>query len=140
MGGSQGGGLTLACGALEPRVKLLAPMYPFLCDYKRVWEMDLAKDAYVELRNYFRRFDPTHDKEDEIFTKLGYIDVQFLAERVRGQVLMAVGLMDSTCPPSTQFAAFNKIRSKKETAIYPDYGHEGLPGFGDRVYQMLLEL
>ena len=49
-GGSQGGALTLACAALEPRIKLAAPVDPFLCDYRRTWEMDLFKDAYEELR------------------------------------------------------------------------------------------
>jgi len=63
IGGSQGGGLTLACAALEPRIKLLAPIFPFLSDYKRVWEMDLAKDAYEELKTYFRHFDPQHERE-----------------------------------------------------------------------------
>ena len=29
LGASQGGGLTLACAALEPRIKRLAPVYPF---------------------------------------------------------------------------------------------------------------
>jgi cephalosporin-C deacetylase len=46
MGGSQGGALTVACASLEPRINRLAPVFPFLCDYRRVWEMDLAKDAY----------------------------------------------------------------------------------------------
>ncbi|MEJ2735508.1 MAG: acetylxylan esterase, partial [Anaerolineae bacterium] len=46
-GGSQGGGLTLACAALEPRIKRAAPVFPFLCDYKRVWELDLDVDAYA---------------------------------------------------------------------------------------------
>ncbi len=36
-GGSQGGGLTLACAALEPRIWRAAPVFPFLCDYQRVW-------------------------------------------------------------------------------------------------------
>ena len=58
MGGSQGGGLTLACAALEPRIKKAAPVFPFLCDYKRVWEMDLDMHAYEELRTYFRQYDP----------------------------------------------------------------------------------
>ena len=126
-GGSQGGGLSLACAALEPRIKRAAPLYPFLCDYQRVWEMDLDENAYEELRYYFRRFDPRHEREKEVFTQLGYIDVQHLAPYVRGEVLMAVGLMDTICPPSTQFAAYNKIESKKELAIYPDFGHENLP-------------
>ncbi len=135
MGGSQGGALTLACASLEPRINRLAPAFPFLCDYKRVWEMDLAKDAFEELRTYFRQFDPLHSREEEIFTRLGYIDVQFLTKRIKGKVMMAVGLMDTVCPPSTQFAAFNKITAPKETVIYPDFGHEGLPGFNDKTFE-----
>lgn len=140
MGGSQGGALTLACAALEPRIAKAAPVFPFLCDYKRVWEMDLAKDAYQELRNYFRCFDPLHRREDDIFTKLGYIDIQNLAPRIRAQITMSVGLMDNICPPSTQFAAYNKIVSKKDLVIYPDFGHEGLPGNTDKTFGFLSDL
>lgn len=140
IGGSQGGGLTIACAALEPRIKRLAPVYPFLSDYRRVWEMDLAKDAYEELRNFFRFHDPLHTREEEIFNKLGYIDIQHLADRIQGEVLMAVGLMDTICPPSTQFAAYNKIQAPKQVEVYPDFGHEYLPGFGDRTLQFMLGL
>ena len=139
-GGSQGGGLTLACTALEPRIKLSAPVFPFLCDYLRVWEMDMARRAYDELRIFFRNFDPLHRRENEIFTKLGYIDVQFLAPRIKAEVYMGVGLMDDICPPSTQFAVFNNIRSPKTAEIYPDFGHEGLPGFNDIAFDFLLGL
>ncbi|WP_219835871.1 alpha/beta fold hydrolase [Paenibacillus sp. R14(2021)] len=138
MGGSQGGALTIACAALEPRVSKLAPVFPFLSDYRRVWEMDLDRDAYAELRTFFRHFDPQHEREEEIFTKLGYIDIQFLANRIEGEVLMGVGLMDTICPPSTQFAAYNKITAAKRLEIYPDFGHEGLPGFNDKVIRFFL--
>ena len=139
-GGSQGGALTLACASLEPRIARVAPIYPFLCDYRRVWEMDQAKDAYWELQQYFRQFDPLHEREDEIFTQLGYIDIQHLTRRIGGEVLMGVGLMDTVCPPSTQFAAYNKIQTEKSLAIYPDYGHENLPGHPDRIFQFMAEL
>lgn len=137
MGASQGGALTLACAALAPQIKLAAPVYPFLCDYQRVWEMDQAQQAYAELRTFFRHFDPTHEREEEVFTKLGYIDIQHLAKRIRAKVLMAVGLMDTVCPPSTQFAAYNKITAPKEMVIYPDFGHEHLPGFADRTFAFM---
>jgi len=138
MGMSQGGALTLACAALEPRIKRAALMFPFLCDYRRVWEMDLAKDAYEELRTWFRQFDPRHEREKEIFTKLGYIDCQHLAPRIRAEVLMFTCLMDPICPPSTQFAAYNKLTAKKDMVIYPDYGHEiYLPGESDRTFNFL---
>lgn len=137
-GGSQGGGLTLACAALAD-IKAAAPVFPFLSDYQRVWEMDLAEDAYVELKQYFRRFDPTHERREEIFTKLGYIDIQHLAKRIKGKVHMFTGLMDKICPPSTQFACFNKITSPKQVTFYPDFGHEGLPDLDDTVLQWFVK-
>lgn len=139
-GGSQGGGLSLACAALEPRIRKVAPIFPFLCDYRRVWEMDLAKDAYNELRVFFRHHDPTHDQVDEWFRRLGYIDVQHLAPRIRGEVMMAIGLMDTVCPPSTQFAAYNRLQSPKSHVIYPDFAHENLPGWADREWAFFSSL
>ncbi len=139
-GGSQGGALTLACVSLEPRVKRAAPIYPFLSDYQRVWEIDMDKDAYAELREWFRKFDPRHEREEEVFTRLGYIDIQFLAPRIRAEVMMGVGEMDTICPPSSQYAAFNKITSPKQAVHYPDFGHENLPDFQDRIFEWMMEL
>jgi cephalosporin-C deacetylase len=139
MGFSQGGALTIACGALEPRIRSLALAYPFLSDYKRVWDIDLAKDCYAELRSYFRYYDPMHKEEVAIFTRLGYIDIQNLAKRVQGEVLMATSLMDPICPPSTQFAMYNKLTCKKKLAVFPDFVHEPLPGFNDMVFEFLAD-
>ncbi len=137
-GGSQGGALTVACMSLEPRIKRAAPVYPFLSDYKRVWAMDQDQGAYAELRDYFRRFDPNHAREDEIFTALGYIDVHNLAPRTQAEVLWFTGLRDTICPPSTQFAAYNGLTSEKSMVMYPDFGHEGLPGSSDRIFQFMM--
>lgn len=139
-GGSQGGGLTIACAALVPEVKLASPAFPFLSDYRRVWNMDLAVGAYGELKEYFRHFDPNHLREEEVWTRLGYIDIQNLAPRIRARVVMHTGLMDTTCPPSTQFAAYNKITTPKEVVLYPDFGHEYLRGCDDRIFQLMMEL
>lgn len=134
-GFSQGGALTLACAALEPRIKRLLPVYPFLSDYQRVWEMDLETPAYIELRQYFRLFDPLHQREEQIFTRLGYIDVQNLVSRIQGQTLMAITMRDNLCPPSTQFAAYNKIRAPKQMLLYNDHGHETLPQIEDHAFR-----
>ena len=139
-GGSQGGGLTLACASLHSGIKKAAPVFPFLCDYKRVWEMDLDMGAYAELRTHFRNFDPLHQREDEIWNRLGYIDVQHLAPRIKGDIMMITGLIDTICPPSTQFAAYNKITSPKQVVIYPDFGHEGLPQSSDIIFEWLMDI
>ena len=54
--------------------------------------------------------------------------------------MMHVGLMDPICPPSTQFAAYNKISSPKQMVIYPDFSHEHLPGEADRTLNFMLGL
>lgn len=139
-GSSQGAALSLACAALVPKIKKCSAIYPYLSDYKRVWDMDLDKGAYEGLRYYFRCFDPRHERENEIFERLGYIDVQNLVKRIKAEVLMATGLMDTIAPPSTQFAAYNKITSKKDVIIYPDFGHENLEGQKDIYFEFLSDL
>lgn len=138
-GGSQGGAFSVACAALVPSIKLCLPTYPYLSDYKRVWDMDLACGAYEGLRYYFRCYDPKHEREDEIFEKLGYIDLQNLAKRIKAEVVMSTGLMDTTCPPSTQFAIYNKITSKKNVIIYPDFGHEILEDNDIEIFKFIQE-
>ena len=139
LGGSQGGGLALACAALYPQVRSGVVMYPFLSDYRRVWEMDLARDSYKEITDYFRAYDPMHRNEDMIFENLGYIDVQHLTRRIQGNVLWGIGMMETICPPSAQFAAYNKLTSHKRMCIYPDFGHEPLPGFMDEALSFMLQ-
>lgn len=99
--------------------------------------MDLDIDCYIELREYFRFFDPRHERENEIFNKLGYIDLQHLAPRIQGEVLMFTGLMDNICPPSAQYAVVNHLNCSNKHIIYPDFGHEYLPDSDDMVYAFL---
>jgi len=139
-GWSQGGALTITCAALEPRVKLNAPVYPFLSDYKRTWEMDLFQGAYDELSYYIKNVDPRQQNMDKMFETLGYIDVSNLASRIKGETYFIFTLMDNICPPSTQFAIYNKIAAKKSCEIYPNHGHEGLPDSGELIYEFFKKL
>lgn len=140
IGGSQGGALAVVAAALVPEVTRCVTRFPFLSDYQRVWELALATDAYGELRDHFRHFDPRHLREDELWQRLGYLDIQHLAPRVRAEVLMQTGLDDTVCPPSTQFAMYNKVTAAKSVEIYPDFGHEVAPGMDDSAWRFLLPL
>ena len=53
---------------------------------------------------------------------------------------MATGLLDEVCPPSTQYAAYNRIPGQKEHVLYPDFGHEGLPDFDDITFRFMMEM
>jgi cephalosporin-C deacetylase len=102
--------------------------------------MDQAKEAYLDLKDYFRLYDPVHAREEAIFKTLGYIDIQFLAARIKAGVLWGIGLSDTVCPPSSQFAVYNKITSSKSMVIYPDFGHEWIPGYQDQIFQFMMGL
>lgn len=137
-GGSQGGALALACAALEPRIKKAAVMYPFLSDFQKVLDEKETRGAYVELKDYFHRFDPCHKRENQIFNKLGYIDIKNLAPRIKAEVLMFTGLVDESCPPITQYAVYNNLNCKKKHIIYPEFCHEFLRGAADKTLKFFL--
>lgn len=130
-GQSQGGALALAAAALVPEINQTFCVYPFLSDYQRAWEMDVSNSAYEEIAYYFRNFDPMHKREREIFTRLGYIDLQHLAPRIKAEVIMLTGMRDVICPPSTQYAVYNKLTTRKTHHLYHEYGHEFLPHHAD---------
>ncbi len=138
-GGSQGGGLSLACAALYPGIKKVASCYPFLSDYKRVWEMDCS-DAYSEISFWFKRFDQAHKRENEIFTRLGYIDIKNMAPMIKANILICTGLKDETCPPSTVYAIYNNLKCKKKIIVYPDFKHENITEWNEESFKFLAEI
>ncbi len=54
--------------------------------------------------------------------------------------MMSTGLMDNICPPSTQFAIYNKLNTEKEHFIYPDFGHETLADNDDIIFRFFSQL
>jgi cephalosporin-C deacetylase len=120
-GGSQGGGITLAAAALEPRVKVAMPDVPFLCHYRRATQM-INSFPYTEISNYCK----THrDKVEQVFATLAYFDGVNFAARTKAEALFSVGLMDEICPPSTVYAAYNHYQGSKDIRIYEYNNHEG---------------
>ena len=133
-GGSQGGGLSLACAALNADlINRGAILYPFLSDYRMVWELGADVIAYEGLRYYSRWFDPDGEKEDHWFRQLGYIDSKNFARMIRCPILFGTGLDDTICPPQTQCAVFNNPSCPKERHLFPGYGHEEIQAFDDMI-------
>jgi cephalosporin-C deacetylase len=75
-----------------------------------------------------------------MFEMLGYIDVCNLAPRIKSETYMFLTLMDNLCPPSTQFAIYNRITAKKSFEIYPNHGHESLPDSSELIYNFFKNL
>ena len=137
-GEGQGGGLALACAAMYPSIQKCAAHYPMLCDYKRVWEKDFDTGAYGGLRYFFRWRDPLHEREEEVFGKLSYLDAKNFAPMVQAETLISTGLQDVVSPPSAQFAAANALNCPKRHVVYPKHGHELNNFFENELLKFLL--
>jgi cephalosporin-C deacetylase-like acetyl esterase len=95
---------------------------PFLSDFRDYFKV--ATWPGDEFTKYIET-----DKKmtwDEVFYTLSYFDIKNLAPMIKAPLLMGVGLMDQTCPPHINFAAYNNVTSKKKYIVYPEAGH-GLP-------------
>ncbi|GAA5196360.1 cephalosporin-C deacetylase [Rugosimonospora acidiphila] len=128
-GGSQGGGITLAVAGLVDGLAAAMPDVPFLCHYRRATEITDAF-PYGEIVSYLK----THrDDLDRVFATLRYFDGVNFAARANAPTRFSVALMDSVCPPSTVFAAYNHYAgAEKDIAVWPYNGHEGGAGFQRR--------
>ena len=121
MGGSQGGGITLAVSGLQPDIVAAMPNVPFLCGYRRATELvDTA--PYNEITRYCKVH---REKVEMVFNTLSYFDGINFATRAKARTLFSVGLMDDICPPSTIFAAYNYYAGPKEIRIWSYNNHEG---------------
>ncbi|HEM3702041.1 TPA: acetylxylan esterase [Streptococcus suis] len=125
-GASQGGALALIAAALYPNLSKTVSIYPFLSDFKRVLELGNNSEAYDELFRYFKYSDPFHETESKMLDTLSYIDIKNFASMIKCPVAMVTGLEDSVCPPSTQFAVYNRLQVEKQMKILPDYGHDAM--------------
>jgi cephalosporin-C deacetylase len=120
-GGSQGGGISIAVAGLDASIAVCMPDVPFLCHYRRATEL-VDSYPYAEIT----RFCKTHrTKVEQVFNTLAYFDGLNFAPRARAKALFSVGLMDTTCPPSTVFAAYNYYGGEKDIKVYPYNEHEG---------------
>jgi cephalosporin-C deacetylase len=126
-GGSQGGGITLAAAGLIPDVAVAMPDVPFLCHYRRAVEL-IDTDPYNEIA----RFCKNHRHQIEtVFNTLSYFDGMSFAARAKAAALFSVGLMDTICPPSTVFAAYNHYTGPKDIRIWQFNNHEGGQAYQD---------
>ncbi|MGN6099765.1 MAG: acetylxylan esterase [Devosia sp.] len=132
VGGSQGGGISIAAAALEPAVNALMADVPFLCDFPRAVRV-AQRDPYTEITRFLAMH---RDKVDRAFETLRYFDGTVFATRIKAPALVSVATMDTICPPSTVYAAYNALGSTDKSII--EYGFNDHEGGG--VFQMQAQL
>ncbi|MFO8081686.1 MAG: acetylxylan esterase [Armatimonadota bacterium] len=119
IGLSQGGGLTLATAALDPRVKCAVAHEPFLCNYPVAIET-ATTGPYLELINHFAEKPET---EDEALETLAWFDPLNLAQMITCPTFISIGLADTTCPPETIRPVYDRIEAFRGLIEIPGAGH-----------------
>ena len=120
-GSSQGGALSYAAAALSDYpFTAIAPCVAFLGDFPDYfkivsWPANTAKSSKGSMT------------DEQMYAFLSYFDTKNLATRISSAVIACSGLKDETCPPHTNIAPFNNLKtpeSDKEYYFYPTMTHE----------------
>lgn len=129
-GASQGGLISLAVAGLVPDLVAVMADVPFGCHYRRAVEVT-DNEPYAEITGYLAVH---RDRVEQTFRTLSYVDGVNLGRRANAPLLSSVALMDTICPPSTVYAAFNHYGSRsastpdKSLEVYEFNNHEGGQG------------
>lgn len=117
-GGSQGGAQALVAAGLDPQVTFCVAIVPAMCDHQAV-----LKDRAGTWPRWIGITDGSAS-DPAALAASAYFDGAFFAQLVKAETLVAVGLIDVTCPPVTVYAAYNNLPGKKSIIVRPLDGHK----------------
>ena len=124
-GGSQGGYLAMAAAGLAPSLGIelagALPDVPFMCHIQR--GVEITDSQPYSMMAQFLKAAP--HLEEQVWECLSHFDGVSFARRATCPAYFSVALADTTCPPSTVFAAYNVWSGDKVIEVYPYSNHEG---------------
>ena len=112
-GSSQGGLQAIVTAVIYPKVSAFMANVPAGCDRTGPWVGRAAgwPGWYGE-------------SQIKIAETSRYFDVVNFASRVKCPALVALGLIDTTCPPAGVLAACNQFQGPKEVVLMVNSGHQ----------------
>jgi cephalosporin-C deacetylase-like acetyl esterase len=121
-GSSQGGGLSIITAGLHPKVTVLASNVPALCDHTGfVKERVSGWPKWVAAA--------TGEQKNKAEEAARYYDAVNFARKVKAKSLVGVGFIDTVCPPTSVYAAFNELPEPKSILTSPLMGHSTDPRY-----------
>lgn len=133
-GGSQGAGQAIAgAGLYNDKVTLVTAKYPALCDHSGI---------VVGRTNGWPHFVREKDKDGNYNKKIveaaRYVDCVNFAARIKCPAVFSINFADDLCEPTSSFAAYNNIKSKKELVTNPEARHYGTFKGNDFIHKAIL--
>lgn len=116
-GGSQGGAQSLVAAGIDPQVTLCIAHVPAMCDHTGI----LANQSSGWPR--FIKMKDGKPENENIVKTVPYFDAANFAARIKAETLVTVGFIDTTCAPTSVYAAYNNIKSPKTIINNPLCAH-----------------
>ncbi len=116
MGHSQGGYQALVAGGLDPRVTFIGSGVPAGCDH--------SGNVAGRIAGWPKLVPLKDDKPDaRILQAARYVDAVNFASRCKAEAIVSVGFIDTTCPPTSCYAAYNQLQGPKRILNEPGMKH-----------------
>lgn len=109
-GSSQGGGSALILSGLNKNITALAANVPALCDHGGVKTGRSSGWPRLDRQKNADAFAP-------------YFDAANFARFIKVPALVSCGFIDTTCSPSSVYAAYNQLKGDKQMVHVPLEGH-----------------
>ena len=119
-GASQGGGFALFMGGINHKLTAIVSEIAALCDHGGYLEDGRASGWPLLYKQVGK------NKElnlDDVMKMSGYFDAVNFAKRIKVPLLMTVGFKDTTCSPSSIYAAYNTSITEKRIINDVSVGH-----------------
>jgi len=120
-GGSQGGAQAFVGAALDPQVTYCNAIVPAMCNHSAYvngcnagWPRFVALDAAGK---------PT---DEQVAKSVPYFDMVNFTPHIKAETFVGVGFIDTTCAPSSVYAAYNNLRCVKGIENSPPSTHSFL--------------
>jgi cephalosporin-C deacetylase-like acetyl esterase len=116
-GSSQGGAQAIVAAALDPRVTFFSSGVAAMCDHSGAMANRISGwPKLVPLGEDSR-------PDAKILEAARYYDMVNFASRITVPGIMTVGFIDTTCPPTSVYAAYNALAGPKEMFNDPPSTH-----------------
>lgn len=117
-GSSQGGAQTLFAAAVDPDITLAVARVPAMCNHYGILEK--RQSGWPRFIKLDKKGKP---RSKAVVDCAKYYDVALLAPRIKSEMILTAGFIDRTCSPSSVYAAYNAINSKKQIINNVTAGH-----------------
>ena len=129
-GSSQGGAQALVAAGLDSRVTFFVAGVPAMCDHTGF------KAGRI---NGWPKFVPTGEQSpDHVTEAVRYYDAVNFAARTKASGIVTVGFIDTTCPPTGGYAAFNAVAGEATIVDEPLSGHAVPPRSSEAMRSAIL--